>query len=315
MRERKSFAQRAKVLQSDEARKKYFLVYEGEKTELLYFEAVNELREDLRINPLIKLVPIVRSYSEDGWSNPKKIVKRMIDNIEEEKSGVISYETLLNWLMEYLQEQDEIANDAVVARGIWVTLLWICKEKLAVSSLQQTVDDLQKSCEEIVRMLEQETGLEGLMEAVTKIIDHAGITYAEGLDKICFIVDRDKESFTADQYEYVLEECQKRKFGLYVTNPCFEFWLLMHFDDVSALDQVKLIENPKITSKRRYAEDELKKRIAGYTKSEYDAKALVRNVDVAIQNEKDFCEDINELKNTVGSNVGLLICEMRGDCG
>lgn len=85
MRERKSFAQRAKVLESDEARKKFFLVYEGEKTELLYFEAVNELREELKINPLIKLVPIVRSYSEAGWSNPKKIVERVIKNIEEEK--------------------------------------------------------------------------------------------------------------------------------------------------------------------------------------------------------------------------------------
>lgn len=313
MRERKSFAQRAKVLQSDEARKKYFLVYEGEKTELLYFEAVNELREEpeLALNPLIELVPIVRSYSEDGWSNPKKIVKRLIENIEEERNGITSYETLLNWLMEYLQDQGNIANDPAVIKGIWGTLLWICEEKLEVSSLRQTVDNLQETCEKIITFLGQETGLEGLMEAVTEIIDHAGIIYAEGLDKICFIVDRDKESFTADQYDYVLEECQKRKFGLYLTNPCFEFWLLMHFDDVSELDQEQLLENPKITSKRRYAEQELRKRIPDYTKSEYDAMALVRNVDVAIQNEKKFCEDINGLKNTVGSNVGLLICEMR----
>lgn len=313
MRERKSFAQRAKILQSDEARKKYFLVYEGEKTELRYFEAVNELREEpgLALNPLIELVPIVRSYSEDGWSNPKKIVKRLIENIEEERNGTTSYETLLNWLMEYLQDQGNIANDPAVIKGIWVTLLWICEEKLKVSSLRQTVDNLQETCEKIITFLSRETGLEGLMVAVTEIIDHAGIIYAEGLDKICFIVDRDKESFTADQYDYVLEECQKRRFGLYLTNPCFEFWLLMHFDDVSELDQEQLLENPKITSKRRYAEQELRKRIPGYTKSEYDAMALVRNVDIAIQNEKKFCEDINGLKNTVGSNVGLLICEMR----
>ena len=314
MRERKSFAQRARVLKSDEARKKYFLVYEGEKTELLYFEAVNELREEpgLGLNPLIELVPIVRSYSETGWGNPKKIVERIIKHIEEEKSGFISYETLLNWLMEYLQEQGDITNDPSVIKGIWDALLWICEAQLGIASLSQTVNNVQESCEKIMTALSQETGLEGLMEAVTKIINHAGIIYAEGLDKICFIVDRDKKSFTADQYEYVLEECQKRKFGLYVTNPCFEFWLLMHFDDVSELDQEQLIENPRITSKRRYAEDELRKRIPGYTKSAYDAMTLVRNIDVAIHNEKDFCEDINALKDSVGSNVGLLICEMRG---
>lgn len=312
MRERKSFAQRAKVLESDEARKKFFLVYEGEKTELLYFEAVNELREELKINPLIKLVPIVRSYSEAGWSNPKKIVERVIKNIEEEKSGEVSYETLLNWLIEYLQECGAIVNDTAAVRSMWDSLLWICNEKIGVPSLQQTVLDLQQSCEEIVTMLEHELGLEGMMEAVTKIIGYKDITYAEDLDKICFIVDRDKESFTEKQYEYVLQECQKRKFGLFVTNPCFEFWLLMHFDDASKLDKKLLIENSKITSKRRYAEQELRKRIPTYTKANYDAKSLVKNVDVAIHNEKAFCEDIIGLKNTVGSNVGLLIGQMRG---
>lgn len=83
MREKKSFAERTKVLPSDEVRRKFFLVYEGKHTELLYFDAVNELREEIKINPLIELVPIMRSYSEDGWSNPKKIVERMIQNIEE----------------------------------------------------------------------------------------------------------------------------------------------------------------------------------------------------------------------------------------
>lgn len=72
MRERKRFAERTRVLVSDEVRQKYFLVYEGENTELVYFDAITELREDLKLNPLIELVPIVRSYNEEGWSNPKK---------------------------------------------------------------------------------------------------------------------------------------------------------------------------------------------------------------------------------------------------
>lgn len=43
-----------------------FLFMRGKDTELLYFDAVNELRREIKINPLIELVPIVRSYSEDG---------------------------------------------------------------------------------------------------------------------------------------------------------------------------------------------------------------------------------------------------------
>ena len=56
--------------------KKYFLVYEGKETEEIYFEGVNQNRSMIGINPLIELVPVVRSYSEEGWSNPKKIVDR-----------------------------------------------------------------------------------------------------------------------------------------------------------------------------------------------------------------------------------------------
>lgn len=310
MREKKSFAERAKVLSSDEARKTYFLVYEGEYTELLYFDAVNELREEINLNPLIELVPIIRSYSEEGWSNPRKIVERMIQNIEEAKSGNISYETLLNWLMEYFQEKGYVVNNRPLAKSMWKTLMWICQEKLGVT-LDGIVENLQESCEEIVALLEQETGLENLMKDVTKIISYGNISFAEGLDKVCFVVDRDKNSFTVSQYEYVLEQCKKRDFGLYLTNPCFEFWLLMHFEDVGELDKRQLLENPMVTSECRYSERELRKRMPGYKKSKYNAMALVRNIDIAINNEKNFCEDIEELKDTIGSNIGLLICEMK----
>lgn len=311
MREKKSFAERAKILTSDEARKRYFLVYEGKDTELLYFDAVNELRDVLRLDPLLELVPIVRSYSEEGWSNPKKIVERMIQNIEENKSGVISYETLLNWLMEYLQDKGYIANNRPLAKNMWRILTWICQEKLGVS-LNTVVEEMQEACEQIISMLEKETGIENLMKDVTRIINYGNITFAEGLDKVCFIVDRDRKSFTVSQYDYVLRECEKRGFGLYLTNPCFEFWLLMHFDDVHMLDKKQLLENPMVTSGRRYTENELRKRISGYRKSKYDAMELVRDIDTAIENEKRFCENIEKLESTLGSNVGMLIGEMRG---
>lgn len=312
MREKRNFGERAKVLPSDEARKKYFLVYEGKDTERIYFEAVNELRDEIKINPLIELVPIVRSYSEEGWSNPKKIVERVIQNIEESVSGNISYETLLNWLMEYFKDEGYIANNRLLAKSVWKTLTRICQERLDVT-LSEIVDGLPESCEKIVKLFEQEAKLENLVEDIIKIIHYGSISFAEGWDKICFVVDWDRKSFTSGQYEYVLEECRKRGFGLYLTNPCFEFWLLMHFDDVMQLDNGQLFENPLVTSGRRYCEQELRKRMPGYKKSKYNAGKLVRNVNTAIGNEKKFCEDIEGLKDKIGSNIGLLICEMIND--
>ena len=87
--------------------------------------------------------------------------------------------------------------------------------------------------------------------------------------------------------------------------------MLLHFDNVDKLDNAKLLDNPFVTRKRRYTECELKKRISGYSKTRYNAVDLVKRVDVAIANEKNFCEDIERLKNEAGSNVGTLINELR----
>ena len=37
----------------------------------------------------------------------------------------------------------------------------------------------------------------------------------------------------------------------------------------------------------------------------------IKNIDKAIENEKGFCEDIDKIKDVIGSNVGKLIEEMR----
>lgn len=200
MREKRTFAERTQVFASDKTLKKYFLVYEGSETEAIYFDAVSSLREKMKINPLIEIIPIIRSYSEDGWSNPKKILDRVIENLEESRNN---------------------------------------------------------------------------------------------------------------QYQYVIDKCEEMEFGLYVTNPCFEFWLLLHFDGVFELDREKLLKNPKVTAKRRYVEQELRRLWPGYKKSSYKAEKLLKDIDKAISNEKEFCEDVAELENCVGSNIGKLITDMR----
>lgn len=310
MREKRCFAERTRVLASNEVKKKFFLIYEGKDTESIYFDAVEVLKNEISISPLIELVPVVRSYSEEGWSNPQKILDRMIQNIEEVKTGEVSYETLLNWIMNYFQESGVIVNNRPLAKSYWSTMKQICGEKLS-ASLDEKIGDIQSACETIIKLLEEESRIENVVTDISRIINNSSLTYSEEVDKICLIVDRDKGSFTSKQYDYVVEQCKNRKFGLYITNPCFEFWLLMHFDDVGQLNVQLLSENTKVTAERRYCEHELRKRIPGYSKSKYDALSLVKNVNRAIINERGYCEDINGLKNEIGSNVGILIQEMQ----
>ena len=150
---------------------------------------------------------------------------------------------------------------------------------------------------------------------IAEIIKRGEITYSEGFDKICLIVDRDRKSFFSEpnnnQYEYVLNKCLENNFGFYVTNPCFEFWLLLHFDKVHEINKNELKENRKVNSKRTFAEQELRKVFPGYKKTSYNASELVKNIDKAIKNEQAFCEDEIQLEREIGSNVGLLITELK----
>lgn len=314
MRESRTFAERTKVLQSDEAKKKYFLVYEGSDTEIIYFDAIRLWKEDIGISPLIELIPIVRSFSEEGWSNPKKILDRIIENLQESKEKFMTYESLLNRIMDYLYEIKIITTSKVLARSIWKTMYDTCIEKLQ-KSLDDIVEDVEEACNILIEVLKTEYAVENIVDDLSEIVKQGGLTYEEGFDKICLIVDRDRDSFVSkpqnDQYKYVLDKCTELGFRFCVTNPNFEFWLLLHFDEVFDLDKDKLLNNPKVKAKRRYTEDELRKIYPGYKKSSYHPEILMKKVDKAIENEKKFCEDINNLENSVGSNIGQLITEMK----
>lgn len=314
MRESRTFAERTKVLKSDEAKKRYFLVFEGASTEKIYFEALENARDDIGINPLIELVPIIRSYSEDGWSNPKKILNRIIANLEEEETGRFTYETLLNRIMDYLYDEKIITTSKVQARALWEILEIGCK-KILKKCLNDNVDNLVEDCNKLTEYLNQESDVVNIVDDISDIIRATNITYDNRFDKICLIVDRDKESFLAipenNQYDYVLRICQEKGFGFYVSNPCFEFWLLLHFEEVFELDKDKLLENPQVTAKRRYTEYELRKLLPGYSKNNYKTEKLMKQVKDAIRNEQKFCEDINQLKDKLGSAIGLLIRELK----
>lgn len=314
MRESRTFAKRTRVFSSDKTLKKYFLVYEGSDTEAIYFNKVNSMRDDIGISPLIELIPIIRSYSEEGWSNPKKILDRIIENLEENKTKCISYETLLNRMMDCFFEKQVIQIGRVQARSIWKTMCRFCENNL-MKNLNSDVDDIEKTCGLILNALKNEYELQNIVLDISDILKDGGLTYAAGFDKICFIVDRDRESFVSalanNQYNYVVEKCNEKGFGLYVTNPSFEFWLLLHFDDVLELDRSKLLENSKVTTKRRYTEQELRRIFPGYRKNSYRAEVLVRNIDKAIAYEKHFCENIVQLEYSVGSNIGKLIEDMQ----
>lgn len=313
MREKKNFAERTRISKEDRTRKKYFLVCEGNRTEGIYFNTINELKDKIGINPLIEIISIERTYTEEGWSNPKKILEQLLKDLEEIENGKISYKTLVDKIIEIIMEDEKISLK--ISKEISSEKM-IENIKNDIESLDNIVENVEEDCEFLLNIIIKKLFLTieeipNILETVLKNIENKQITYSEDIDKMCLIVDRDRKSFKEEQYNYVKEECKKKNFKLYVTNPCFEFWLLLHFDEVHLINKEELLENKRASSKVRFVESELKKYFP-YNKNKYNAELLIQKIDLAIENEKRFCEDIEGLKNELGSNVGLLIQELKG---
>ena len=312
MREKRNFAERTKISKEDRTRKKYFLVFEGSRTEEIYFDTINELKGKIGINPLIEIISIERTYSEYGWSNPKKILEQLLKDLEEIEDEKLSYKTLVDKIMEIIVEDKNFSLKISKKSNLKEVIEDIENE---IESLENTVKNIEEDCITLLSIITKKVFLvkEEIANILEKVLENIGnqqITYSEDIDKMCLIVDRDKKSFKEEQYNYVKEECKRKNFKFYVTNPCFEFWLLLHFDDVHSINREKVLENKRASSKVRYVESELKKYFP-YNKNKYNAELLIEKIDLAIENEKRFCEDIEELKDKLGSNIGLLIKELK----
>lgn len=314
MRVKKEFAERKKTRNSRDMAKKFFLVFEGTETEVQYFSGIEKSKNRLGIGPLIELRPLLRSYEERGWSNPKKILDRVISFVEENKTGIITVDSFVNKVVDYLIEDQVMSRSVLRPEDVRCILLDFFEEEYGMQENSGIVD-LEEASEIVVSCLTEKANLKNSVRNLNRYLKDQNITFDEGFDKICLIVDRDKYSFVShplnDQYDYVMSKCQERGYDFYLTNPCFEFWLLLHFDEVFSLDHKLLKENPKVSSKRRYAEEELRRFLPGYHKNNIKFDKLAGRVFKAVNNEKKFCENVSELKDKIGSNLGTLIEKMQ----
>lgn len=312
MREQHSFGERSTVSKSLEPIKKYFLLYEGECTEKIYFDEIKKQRDNIGVKPYIELIPILRNYSEQSWSNPEKILQRLMDNLDESKSHCISYFTLLDSIISCIEKTSKLSAKEI--NLMWVNLRKACEDSLGISELNLDVQDINKDACTLLEKFGKSLNIKNILNLLPQVIESFCITYDKNYDKICCIFDRDKKSFNSRQYDTVLKICQTNGFYLCISNPCFEFWLLMHFEEVMGIDREKLLENKKANGKN-YAHKQLrtvaKKYDLAFDKSDYDAVFFIKRLDIALANTKFFSEDNQNLKNTLGSSVGVLIRELK----
>lgn len=286
--------------------RKYYLVYEGTQTEVQYFNGILNNKEKLNINLLLEIIPILRSYNEEQWSNPKKILDCIIGYIESIGTKDYTVDSFSDKVIDWLVEERYITEKTVYNKET------IKPKLVALLGLDKEIEDLSEATTKVANFLTSELDIKNAVDEIEKYIKCQNITYDPEYDKLCLITDRDKQSFKEDQYDYVLETCKQKGYCFYVTNPCFEFWILLHYNEVFNYNRNDLLENKKesVKAKKRFIEKQLSILMGGYNKDKLNFEKLVGKVDTAITNEKQFCEDSVGLKTNLGSNVGLLLSEM-----
>ena len=133
MREKRDRSGRTIQDLADKIKKKYLLVFEGSETEEIYFNAFKEYNQNL----LVDIAMLIRSNSEQGFSNPKKMLEMILENVKERKEDRYSYHTLIDWIVDYLKEKRLIYLKAC---DIKKKLENICQSEIE-NNLCETVDE------------------------------------------------------------------------------------------------------------------------------------------------------------------------------
>jgi len=129
-------------------------------------------------------------------------------------------------------------------------------------------------------------------------------------DELWVVIDRD--SWSAKMIKNIAQAChQKANYFFALSNPCFEFWLLLHVAKVESwTDEVKkeFFENKKVSKTRTRLEKELLDILGSYNKRNPDLSHFLPHVQKAIVQAKYF--DVNPENRWIdglGTRVYLLV--------
>ena len=167
-----------------------------------------------------------------------------------------------------------------------------------------------------IEFLERKTEAERRKSAhktVLKQLDKYKQTYRlDERDELWLIIDRDKQNNPIKNISDIAQNCGQKGYFLALSNPNFEFWLLLHVKDLAeySKDELdKLLQNEKVNKSRSIFEKELSDLLGGYNKSKYAVEKLLPFIEKAIKQARDL--DINPeerwIEDGLGTRIYLLV--------
>ena len=129
------------------------------------------------------------------------------------------------------------------------------------------------------------------------------------------VIDRDCKNHTLTQMEEMIQKCKNKSYAYFISNPCFEFWQLLHVSDVAAeySEQLDAILENSLDAQGNTFVSNLLFEKTGQRKAIQDKTFLryyLPNIDLAIDRAKAFAPS-DELIDKLGTNVGELFALLR----
>ena len=262
-------------------RKIYFISVEGVATEVEYLQGLSDYRTELSINALVN-IEVLRRKTKDGYSAPEQVIELLEEYLSLREAGNNIFPDI----------PDEIKNNF---SPDFIQLYIETPESISPKERNRFELALRKT---------------GYDLAYRKYLSK----YTSNFDEFCILIDRDAGSHSSEDMNFILQYCKEKKYRCFITNPCFEFWLLLHFSDVyeEYSDQLDLIrENKKVSNAHTFVSNELSVKAHHGKKGIAFKEKYLPHIEEAIIRASKFASDNEALITDIGCNIWILIKEMQ----
>lgn len=258
-------------------RRVVFLSVEGDVTEHEYFKYVKVYRKELDIEAIVDI----------------RVLKRC-----ETKSDILH-------VLELLENYIEVRNNKLFDEELDKLEL----KQYTTEFIHQYLDDKETIPEKEQKKFEDVLKDEKLDLEYLNFLN----TYKGEDDIFGVVIDRDEGCHKDFQFERLFSRCDEKGYKCFLTNPRFEFWLLLHVSDVK--DEYAGELEKMLDGKDKSVDEHLHEKTGMGKKKTIQRKVFEQyflpNIDTAIQRASEFCTSRTDLLTQLGSNLGELFTLLR----
>ena len=126
-------------------------------------------------------------------------------------------------------------------------------------------------------------------------------------DELWMIIDTDRWENIPD----IARDCNAAdNMYIAISNPCFEFWLLLHIKNIEEYSEDELLailKNKKVTARKNYIDTKLTEILGSYNKTNLNTHAFLPTLDWAVMQAKKLDTPGETYPTKLGSHIYKLI--------